>query len=134
MTARRFEFAWERSYRIAAFAFGVTPGRAWVEVDDTELRVRFGGWKLRTVLANVSGTDVTGPYGFLKTAGPPHLSASDRGITFATNGRRGLCVQLHEPVPGIDPTRLIKHPGATLTVADVDGLARALASSVGGRA
>jgi hypothetical protein len=29
-------------------------------------------------------------------------------------------------VPAIDPTRTIKHPGATLTVADPDALARAL--------
>ena len=34
--------------------------------------------------------------------------------------------RFHQPVPAIDPTRTIKHPGATLTVADPEGLARAL--------
>ena len=122
----RFEFDWRPSYRRAALLFGVTPRRAWVEVDDVQLTVRFGWWTLSSTLDNVTGTDVTGPYAFVKTAGPPHLSFADRGITFATNGRRGLCVSFRDGVPGIDPTRHIRHPGATLTVADVDGLARAL--------
>jgi hypothetical protein len=122
----RFDFDWEPAYRRAAWLFGVTPRRAWVEVDDVQLTVRFGWWTLSSPLDNVVGTDVTGPYAFVKTAGPPHLSLSDRGITFATNGRRGLCVSFRDPVPGIDPTRRIRHPGATLTVMDVEGLARAL--------
>ena len=125
----RFDFDWEPRYRRAAWLFGVTPRRAWVEVNDVQLTVRFGGWTLSSALDNVVGTDVTGPYGFVKTAGPPHLSLSDRGITFATNGERGLCMSFREPVPGIDPTRRIRHPGATLTVVDVEGLARALGRS-----
>ena len=122
----RFEFDWRPSYRRAALLFGVTPRRAWAEVGDGRLTVRFGWWTLTSPLDNVTGTDVTGPYAFVKTAGPPHLSLADRGITFATNGERGLCVSFRDPVPGIDPTRRIVHPGATITVADVDGLARAL--------
>jgi hypothetical protein len=123
----RFDFDWSPGYRRAALLFGVTPRRAWVEVDDQQLTVRFGGWTLSSTLDNVTGTDVTGPYAFVKTAGPPHLSLKDRGITCATNGERGLCVSFGDPVPGIAPTRRIRHPGATLTVADVEGLARALA-------
>ena len=126
---RRFDFDWRPSYRRAGRLFGVTPRRAWVEVDDVQLTVRFGGWTLSSMLDNVTGTDVTGPYAFVKTAGPPHLSLSDRGITFATNGERGLCVSFRDPVPGIDPTRHIRHPGATLTVVDVEGLAQALGRS-----
>ncbi|MET0821356.1 MAG: hypothetical protein ABWY58_10350 [Aeromicrobium sp.] len=122
----RFDFDWQPGYRRAARLFGVTPRRAWVEVDDVQLTVRFGWWTLSSTLDNVVGTDVTGPYAFVKTAGPPHLSLSDRGITFATNGERGLCVSFRDPVPGIDPTRRIRHPGATLTVVDVEGLAQAL--------
>ena len=122
----RFEFDWRPSYRRAALLFGVTPRRAWVEVDDVQLTVRFGWWTLSSTLDNVTGTDVTGPYAVVKTAGPPHLSLADRGITFATSGERGLCVSFRDPVPGIDPTRRIRHPGATITVADVDGLAQAL--------
>ena len=123
---QRFSFAWEPRYRLPALAFGLTPHTAWVEVTDSELHVRYGLWSLRSALSNISGVEVSGPYAFLKTAGPPHLSMSDRGITFATNSREGLCMTFLEPVPGIDPTQRIKHPGATLTVSDVAGLTRAL--------
>jgi hypothetical protein len=123
---RRFAFAWEPRYRLAGLPFGVTPGRAWVEVSDAEVTVRYGWWTLTSPLSNISDVEVSGPYAFVKTAGPPHLSFSDRGISFATTSERGLCVSFHDPVPGIDPARRIKHPGATLTVADVPGLARAL--------
>ncbi len=128
--AARFDFAWERPYRIAGALFGITPRRAWVEVTPSELHVRYGAWTLRSALSNVTGVTVTDSYAFLKTAGPPHLSMSDRGISFATNGRRGLCVAFDQPVPGIDPSKRIKHPGATLTVQDLDGLAEALGHPV----
>ncbi len=127
-TAQRFDFDWETRYRVAALPFGITPSRAWVEVDDTDLTVRFGWWTLRSPLANITATSTTGSYAFAKTAGPPHLSFADRGVTFATNGRRGLCLQLDEPVAGIDPTGRIVHPGVTLTVADLPGLEAAVAS------
>lgn len=130
VSADRFDFTWERPYRIAGLLFGVTPRRSWVEVTPSELHVHFGAWTVRSALSNITGVTVTDGYAFLKTAGPPHLSMSDRGITFATNSRRGLCVAFDQPVPGIDPTKRIKHPGATLTVADVDGLATALGHPV----
>jgi len=69
---------------------------------------------------------ITGPYTFVKTAGPAHLSLADRGLTFATNGDRGVCLMMGEPIPGIDPFGLLRHPNLTLTVADCDGLADAV--------
>ena len=122
----RFPFAFAPSYRLPARALGITPRTAWVEVEDSELRVHFGLWRLRTPLGNITSTELTGGFGYLKTVGPPHLSFSDRGVTFATNGDRALCVSFTEPVAGIDPTRRILHPGATLTVADPEALDRAL--------
>lgn len=122
----RFEFAFTRPYLLAGLPFGVTPRTAWVEVDDLAMRVRFGPWSLRTTLRNIDSLEESADFAFLKTAGPPHLSFADRGISFATNGDRALCLQLTQPVPGIDPAGLIKHPGVTLTVADVDGLRGAL--------
>jgi hypothetical protein len=129
MTRHEFDFA--AVYRLPALAFGVTPRTAWVEVDDPglgvrDLVVRFGLWRLRTPLANIAGFEETGPYGYFKTVGPPHLCFTDRGVTFATNGVRGLCVRFHTPVPGIDPTGWIRHPGATVTVADPQALAARL--------
>lgn len=130
----RHAFAFGAAYRLPALLVGVVPRTAWVEVDDAAddapaLSVRFGPWRLRTLLANIAGVEETGPYGFLKTAGPPHLSFADRGVTFATNAERGLCLRFHRPVAGIDPTGRILHPGATLTVADPAQLASLVSSS-----
>ncbi|EAP98133.1 hypothetical protein JNB_14253 [Janibacter sp. HTCC2649] len=124
---RRFEFAFAPAYRLPALILGIRPRTAHVTVTADELRVRFGPWRLVTPLTNIATTEITGNFGWLKTAGPPHLSFADRGVTFATNGERALCVRFLEPVAGIDPTRTIKHPGATLTVADPESLQRALA-------
>lgn len=123
---REFEFAFEGRYRLPALVFGVTPATAAVVVTDTELLVRFGLWRLRTPLSNVAGTQVTGDYAWYRTAGPAHLSLTDRGVTFATNSQRGLCVSFVEPVRAIEPTGALRHPGATVTVADPEGLAEAL--------
>ncbi len=65
------------------------------------------------------GAETTGPYSFIKTAGPAHLSLADRGITCATNPERGLCIHFAEPVAGIDPWKRIRPPAVTVTVADV---------------
>ena len=123
---RRFAFEWDTAYRLAALPFGITPWTAYAEVTPAELRVRFGPWSLRTPVGNVVKAESSGDYAFVKTAGPPHLSFSDRGVSFATNGRSGVCVRFDRPVAVLDPTRRVLHPGATLTVADRVGLAEAL--------
>lgn len=122
----RFPFRFDPAYRLPALLFGVVPATAWVEVDDEELRARFGPWSLRTPRTNISSTTETGGFSFVKTAGPAHLSFSDRGVTFATNGDRAVCVQFHQPVRALDPTGRIQHPGATFTVADPPALLAAL--------
>jgi hypothetical protein len=123
----RFPFAFAPAYRAPALLFGVLPSTAHVDADTGLLRVRFGPWVLRTPWDNIESTTVTGGYAFLKTAGPPHLSFTDHGVTFATNGERGLCLRFHEPVRSLDPSgRFLQHPGATVTVADPEGLADAV--------
>ena len=119
---QRFPFAFAPSYRLPALAFGVTPRTAWVDVDEERLCVRFGPWSLATDRSNIASVAVTGDFAFLKTAGPPHLSFADKGITFASNADHALCLRFHDPVPGIEPTGRLRHPGATLTVADVPTL------------
>ena len=124
-----FRFRFAPIYRIVALLFGVTPRNSGVVVADGRLQARFGRWSVETPLANIAGSEITGPYGTLKTVGPAHLSLADRGLTFASNGRRGLCIRFRDPVRGIEPTGRLLHPGLTVTVDDVDGLARALATS-----
>jgi hypothetical protein len=125
-----FPFAFAASYRLPALMFGITPRTASARVEDDELRIRYGLWSLRTPLSNIASAELSGDFTFLKTAGPPHLSFIDRGVSFTTNGDRALCVEFHEPVPAIDPTGTIKHAGATMSVADPEGLARALGHAV----
>jgi hypothetical protein len=122
----RFPFAFAPAYRLPALALGIVPRTAYVDVDEAEVRVRFGPWALRTPRSNVTGSELSGGYAFVKTAGPPHLSFTDRGVTFATNGDRGVCLTFREPVKAIEPTGRLRHPGATVTVADPEGLAAAL--------
>jgi hypothetical protein len=126
-----FAFRFAGPYRWLALPFGVTPRTARVAVEDEDLYARFGPWSVRTPLSNVTDVRVTGPYSLPKTAGPAHLSLKDHGLTFATNGERGVCVLFREPVKGLDPTGRLTHPGLTLTVDDVDGLAALLRTRAG---
>lgn len=123
---RRFVFAFDPAYRLASLPFGVTPNRAWVQVDDENLEVRFGLWRVRTPLHNVVDTETSGPYQRFKTMGPAHLSFADHGLTFASNSERGVCIRFADPVRGIDPFGTLRHPGLTVTVADPEGLVWAL--------
>lgn len=130
-TVREFDFAFEPSYRLPALLFGVTPATAQVWLDADELHVRFGPWRLRTPRANIADWTETGDFSFVKTAGPAHLSLADHGVTFATNSKRAVCVSFHRPVPAIEPTGRLRHPGATITVADPQAFVAALESTSG---
>ncbi|HET9102648.1 MAG TPA: hypothetical protein VFN55_04790 [Solirubrobacteraceae bacterium] len=127
----RFPFRFTPAYRWAARPFGVRPDRAWVDLDAMTLRARFGPWRLHTPLANISAVKVTGPYAFIKTAGPAHVGFTDRGLTFASNGDRGVLITFRTRVPGIEPSGLLRHPELTVTVADVDRFAERLRALAG---
>ena len=121
-----FPFAFTASYAAAARPFGITPGTTGVEVGPAWLHVRYGAWRLLTPRANITGATLTGGFSFPRTAGPPHLSLADRGVSLTTNGDRALCLTFHEAVTVLDPTGTLQHPGATIAVADPEGLAAAL--------
>lgn len=121
-----FDFAFSPAHAAAALPFGITRATSGVEVGPSWLLVRYGPWRLLTPRSNVTSAQVTGDFSFVKTAGPPHLSMTDRGVSFTSNGERALCVEFAEPVTGIDTTGSLRHPGATLAVADPKGLAAAL--------
>jgi hypothetical protein len=123
---QEFPFRFDPAYRLAALPFGVTPHNAMITVSDTDLRVRFGLWRVSTSLQNIVNVSITGPYAVWKTAGPARLTFSDRGLTFATNRERGVCLEFAEPIRGIEPTGRLVHPNLTLTPQDCAGLARAL--------
>ena len=126
----RFPFAIPRRWLPLVALFGAGPGTAWVLLDGDRLEIRFGLWVLRTPLANVAGAEVTGPYSTVKALGV-RLSAVDRGITFGTTGARGACLRFTDPVPAADPFGLLRHPGATVTVVDPEGLVAAVRRRTG---
>jgi hypothetical protein len=129
VTIREFAFDFDPSHQFASLPFGVTPATSFIRVDEDDLWVRFGLWSVRTSLANVIGYECSGPYTFAKTAGPARLSFADKGLTLATNHRSGVCLLFEQPIRGIDPLGLIRHPGLTLTPADRDGFVAALAAA-----
>jgi hypothetical protein len=124
----RFQFTWASSYRSAAAVFGIRPDNVWVEVSPTELNARFGLWSLSTPLSNIARVAVTGPYRWWKTAGAARLGVTDRGLTFATNGDRGVLITFVRPVRGRGPYLVLRHPELTVTVADVDRLVETIES------
>ena len=123
----QFPFRFDPTYRRLARPFGVTPERSWVAFnEEDEFEARYGPCRVRTPLSNIAAAEATGPYSFLKTAGPARLGITDRGLTFASNGDRGVCITFDSPVTGIDRAGRIRHPELTVTVLDVHGLIAAL--------
>lgn len=120
-----FPFGFDNRYRLLLRLIGVHPGNAEVTVSDEDLSVRFGWWRLRTPLSNITGMEFSGNYQWYKAIGA-RGSFVDRGVTFGTNVDRGICVRFAEPVPALVVGDMLKHPGMTVTVADVGGLAAAL--------
>jgi hypothetical protein len=115
--AGQFEMAFDPRFRLALAALGVTPATAHVTVTPGRLVACFGPWACHTTPSNVREVCLTGPYRWYRAIGP-RLSLADHGLTFGTTIARGVCLLLREPVPGIDPLGVIRHPGLTVTVAD----------------
>ena len=127
----RFPFRFAQAYQLAARPFGIRPDNCMVAVGERTLRADFGRWLVSTPLHNITDVRITGPYHFAKTAGPPRLGITDRGITFATNGDEGVCLAFARPVWGLDRLGLIRHPNLTVTVDEVERLAVLLAGRAG---
>ncbi len=116
----RFRFSYEPTYLRANRLFGIAPQNTWIDIDGRAIDAHFGRWRLHTTLANIRAVEITGPYRFIKTAGPARLGITDLGITFATNRRRGVLLTFREKVPAIEPFGVLRHPELTVTVAEVD--------------
>ena len=126
----RFEFAFEKKYLPALAAIGVSPLTAKVDVSEKTLDARFGPWRCRTSVKNISCVQRTGPYSALKVIGA-RGSFADRGSTFGTTTEGGICVEFKQPVKILDPSGIILHPGLTLTVADIEGFEKAVKDAAG---
>src|SRR5204862_1548834 len=115
-----FSFAFEPPLDTWARRFTVVPTRSYVRVDDQGFEAVYGPWRVATVWSNVIGVERTGPYRAWKVGGPAHLSLSDRGMTMAGTTAGGACLRFREPVRGIEPFGVLRHPALSLGVADLD--------------
>jgi hypothetical protein len=120
-----FDFAFDPRFRGFLRLLGVHPGNASVTLDDEHFDARFGHWRLKTPVSNLKEVRITRDYHWFKAIGA-RGSATDRGCTFGSNADAGVCVCFHEPVGALIPSDVLRHPGLTVTVADVDGLADAV--------
>jgi hypothetical protein len=121
-THQSFEFDFDKRFSPLLVMLGAIPGNSRVELHDNRLEIRLGPWRLSFTTANVARLDVTGPYRWYRAIGL-RLSLSDRGLTFGTNARRGLCIEFVEPVRsflGLD------HPAVTVTVRQPETLKAAI--------
>ena len=125
MHAERLGFEFDPRYRKLLSLLGITPARAWIEIAGGGFEARFGLWRLRTAVANISSMKESGPYTALRAIGP-HISLADQGLTFDSTTRGGVCMLFHRPVPGRETLGLVKHPGLTVTVANPGGLMAAI--------
>jgi hypothetical protein len=126
MDSRAFRFDVSDRLRPWSRLFLVHPELASVRIEDGWFSAWFGRWAVTTPVANIDDVSITGPFDWWKVAGPAHLSIADRGLTFATTDRRGVCVSFAEPVAGLDPLGAVRHPGLTVTVAEPDELVAAI--------
>jgi hypothetical protein len=124
----RFPLAFDRRFAPVLAAVGVVPRTAWLSVGPHQLAARFGPWRFSTAMSNVREVCVTRQYRWYTAIGP-RMSFKDRGLSFGTNLNAGVCVLLYEPVAGLVPFGLVKHPGFTATVADVERCADAIRSA-----
>jgi hypothetical protein len=123
---QRFAFAFDPRFAPVLALAGILPSTASVTLTEGgELIARFGLLRCRTPLANVCGVERTGPYRWYRAIGA-RLSFTDRGATFGTNTEGGVCLCFTKPVRALDPTGRLRHPGLTVTVADLDGFEAAL--------
>ena len=118
---QRFALRLRRRDAVVLLVFGVTPRRAWAEIDGAAFRARFGVFRFRTALDDISGFSITGPYRWYRAIGV-RWSPADGGLTFGSSAHGGVCVHFREPVR-FGPFRV---PALTVTVDDVTGFAAAL--------
>jgi hypothetical protein len=109
----------------------VVPPRSYVRVDPHGFEAVYGPWRVATVWSNVVAAERAGPFRASKVAGPPRVSCSDRSITMAATTAAGVRLRFREPVGGIDPLGLLRHPAATLGVDDLEVFLRLAEEHIG---
>jgi hypothetical protein len=121
MSTHRFPFAFDPRFRPLLATLGIREDDSEVVLDDDLFVARFGRWEARTSIANLEDVGITRDYRWYRAIGP-RGSFADRGASFGSNTRAGVCVRFHTPIPVLFGQRIL-HPGLTVTVADPEALA-----------
>jgi hypothetical protein len=126
-----FEFEFDPRFRRLLALLGIRPSNSEVVLTDSTFSARFGRLRARTPVSNLKDVRITRDYRWFKAIGP-RGSAADRGATFGTNTRAGVCVCFHQPITALPGNRQ-GHPALTVTVADPERLAAAIQRRIDGR-
>jgi hypothetical protein len=122
-----FPYAIDKKLAVFWAPFGVRPSKDGVTLTDSGRFVAtFGLLRLETPLDNIDEAHITRSYRWWTAAGA-RGSLVDDGLTFGTNAAAGVCVHFREKVRS--PLRRSGHSALTVTVADLEGLVRALESA-----
>jgi hypothetical protein len=124
-----FRYAFDK--KLAAFwlPFGVRPSKDGVTLtDDDRFVATYGVLRVATPLDNIDETHITSGYRWWTAIGA-RMSFADDGLTFGTNPAGGVCVHFREKVPSL--FRHSGHSALTVTVLDLEGLSRAIATRAG---
>jgi hypothetical protein len=119
-----FRYAVDKKFAPMWAPFGVRPRRDGVTItDDDRFLATFGFLRLETPIDNVTGAHITRGYRWWTAVGA-RGSFVDDGLTFGTNTKAGVCVHFRDKVRSAVSRN--GHSALTVTVADLEGLVRAL--------
>jgi hypothetical protein len=112
-----------RSRLLLRVAFGVTPDRAWAEIGDGMVRVRFGRFELAVAIASVVRWRIEGPWAWITAIGI-RRSIRHGDVSFAGSPRGGVRLDFRAPVRW----GWLDVPAAYYGIEDLEGFAAELAS------
>ena len=120
---QHFAYAVDPWYRPFLLPFGFTRRDGVTLDDDGSFCAKLGFLSVSTPAGNISGAHITRHYRWWTACGA-RMSMADDGLTFGTNHQAGVCIHFTDKVP----SRLSRkgHSALTVTVADLEGLTRAL--------
>ena len=113
----------DRSRLFLRIAFGVRPDRAFVDVGDGVIRVRFGRFEVTAPLADARRWRIEGPWAWITAIGV-RMSIRHHDLSFAGSPRGGVRVDFEPPVS----YRFFRLPAIYYGVDDLEGLAAELTS------
>jgi len=119
-----FPYAIDPKLRPVIALFGFRSSKDAVTLgDDGTFLATFGFVKIQTARSNITGAHITRGYRWWTAVGV-RGSMVDDGLSFGSNSNAGVCIHFAEKVPS--PLRRSGHSALTVTVADLEGLTRAL--------